>query len=307
MHQRKKKLLAVFVAIVFSTSTNVGQLRTQDITFNFNPPDGLIYYQTQITTKITTMGSSEKRTDITESKSKIEVKKTSKGYSITATPLAAIMTRNGEEVNNPVLSLLQNLSIVYEADEQGQLTSIKGFDKLSEILKASFPQHVVEQLSTLLNEEALVNKETAEWNGRIGDFAGAQVSIGDVFTSVSEFPLPTGESVKYYTATKIEEKAHCGNHNCVKIAFSYNSNPEALKEFVGDAIQDIAQSAGKSDVNFSLSQVEITGEGERLIDPTTMLIYSELIKRNMQMEMEVPGQGKLPTTQIEERKYIFEY
>ena len=307
MHPGKQQLLVILITIVFSASTHVGQHRTQEMTFNFNPPDGLVYYQTQITRKTTIMGASEKRTDITESKSKIEVKKTSTGYLITVTPSSAKMTRNGVEVNNPILLLLQNLSIVYEVDEQGQLVSIKGFEKLREMMKASFPPQVVEQLSSLLNEEALVNKETSEWNGRIGDFAGAQISVGDVFTGVSEFPLPGDESVTYYTVTKFEEIVPCGNRNCIKISFYYNSNPETLEEYVGDAIEDIARSAGKADGNFSLSKVEITGEGERLMDPATMLIYSELIKRNVRMEMEVPGQGKVPVTQIEERQYIFEY
>jgi hypothetical protein len=49
------------------------------------------------------------------------------------------------------------------------------------------------------------------------------------------------------------------------------------------------------------------GSGERLVDPATMLFYSETLTRTIQVPMEVPGQGKVPTTLEEKKTYHFDY
>ena len=56
----------------------------------------------------------------------------------------------------------------------------------------------------------------------------------------------------------------------------------------------------------SLSNAKIAGKGERIIDPATMLIYSETVERTTKMMMAVPGQGEVEMTSVDKREYGYE-
>ena len=43
--------------------------------------------------------------------------------------------------------------------------------------------------------------------------------------------------------------------------------------------------------------------GKRIVDPATMMIYSEIIERTISMKMNIPGQGKVDMTLFETREY----
>ncbi|MBN2088870.1 hypothetical protein JW964_04620, partial [candidate division KSB1 bacterium] len=158
-----------------------------------------------------------------------------------------------------------------------------------------------------LTEAALVQKEKSEWNALIGIFAGAAVNIGEVFTIEEQQPLPNGKSVPLYSAILIDSLLTYDNKECLRIAYTYHSNPENLASLVGITVQNIYESLGKSAESIVISDIVIEGEGERLIDPQTMLIYHEKIKHTTQLQMEVPEMGLVPVIQREEREYEFNY
>jgi hypothetical protein len=176
-------------------------------------------------------------------------------------------------------------------------------------MKATLPPAAVQSLSSVLSEEALVNKEKADWDGRISSFVGQKAEIGDAWTSTDRYPMPTGGTVEFYSATKLVGSAKAGGKDCVRIRFSYNTDANALKQFVGKLGKDIGQMTGSKSAAFKpgAGAATIVGSGERLIDPATMLIYSETLTRTIKMPMEVPGQGKVSTTLVEKKEYQFDY
>jgi hypothetical protein len=65
---------------------------SQEIKFNFNPPDELTFHQTLKTTKITDKSAAVKRTEISKAYAKIEMKGTPTGYTFTVTPVSLNMS-----------------------------------------------------------------------------------------------------------------------------------------------------------------------------------------------------------------------
>lgn len=308
--KRQKQVLISLVRVItiaFFIPCIVFEAIAQEFEFRFNPPDGIAFVQTSKITKIKDLGPLGKQTDETESKTKVVIKKTPSGYSAIFTPISATMSQDGKKVDNLILSLLQDIVVTYEVDAKGQLKTISGFDTLEKKIKETFPPEAVESLSTVINEQTMINKEKAEWNGRIGSFVGSRVNLGDVWTSTDEFALPKGGTVTFYSTTKVADKVKCGTWDCLQIQFSYNSDAKALKDFIGKVASDIAEAANSPKPKPEISEVEIDGGGERLIDPNTMLIYSETLTRTMKIPMEVPGQGKVMTTMQEKREYTFDY
>jgi hypothetical protein len=247
------------------------------------------------------------QTEVIDTRIEIHIKGTEAGYDFIMKPLYTKSTRDGQPVDNPVFGLLTKMRPVYHVDSAGQIVSIDGFNKLADLIAESVPPDMAPQMQAILSEETLVNGEITEWNGRIGDFVGAVVEAGDVFYSEAAVALPMGGSATYYSVIKIMETVQCGEKQCVRIGYSYNSDPEGLKQFMGDFFEEFAAAIDSSGVDVSVSGAEVTGEGERLVDPATMLIMSETVTRTIKMQVDVSGEEPVYGTVVEQREYKYEY
>jgi hypothetical protein len=278
-----------------------------EIGFRFNPPDGISFTQVLKTTKVTDLGPLGSRTDVTTSTTRVTISKSATGYTLVATPVSAKMTRNGKAVDNPLLDVLQDVVVTYELDREGRIRAVLGLEGIADKMKKALPAEVAEMLSSLIDPKAMVEREKAEWNARIGSFVGMKAKAGDVWIGTDRFALPTGGEIVYYTATRIAERTERDGHNCVRILMAYDSDAAALEGFAGKVGAKIAEEAGMTEGKLTVSDMKLSGTADRLIDPDTMLIYSEVDERTISGSMDVPGQGKVATKTVEKREYRFDY
>jgi len=279
----------------------------QEVNFRFNPPDDLTYLQKFSSTKTKKIDDGQTQIDIVNSDAKISFLKTADGYEVKAEIISMKMERDGQVIENPVWALMQKLVFTYHLDSTGNLMEITGFDEFADWMKQSLPPEAVKALSKVLNKEALLNKEIAEWEGRIGLFIGLTVNIGDTWTDTTDFVLPNGETIIFYNTTIIDELVEFNGKNCVRIKFQYTSDPENLSSVVKEVVEGVMSAVSDTAVKLDVSTNEIIGEGERIIDPSTMLIQWETIKRTIKMIMSIPGEGEVSIVTHEERIYTFEY
>ena len=303
----KSPSLVVLIFLLIVCCWGIGVSATaQEVHFRFNPPDDFpAYVSTYKNTQITDMGALGKRTRVSEGKAKVTIDKKPGGYSVTFMPISITMTQDGEPREDPILSFIQNITVIYELDVDGQLVKIRGFEGIIEKLKASLPGELPPTIATLLSEETLINRTTQEWDARIGSYVGMAAEIGDVWSGVEETPLPMGGTMAFYSVTKFAEQVKFDDVDCVRLEFSFNTDAEELKNFMGDLGEDLAEMADMEAAP-SVSNTKIVGKGERIIDPATMLIYSETVERTMKMMMAVPGQGEVEMTSIDKREYGYE-
>ena len=277
----------------------------QEIHFRFNPSYD-VYISTYKNTRIVNMGELGKQTRVSKAKAKITIDKTPQGYSVIAKPISFTMTQDGQPVEDPITSFIQNMTLTYELDAEGQLLEMRGFEGLIEKLEESLPIELPPQMASLLNEETLVNKSIQEWNARVGSFVGVDVEIGDVWAGVEEVPLPFGgESMKFYSVTKFAEQVVFDNVDCVRLEFAFNTDAEELTDFMGDVLGALTEIVETEEAP-SVSNSEVVGKGERIIDPTTMLIYSETVERTIKTAMTVPGREAVEMIVVEKREYGYE-
>lgn len=279
----------------------------QSATFTFRPPDKTQVRQTVKTTRTRDLGEAGKATDVTETVSRLIYRRTRQGYQLSAHPISATMTRNGQKVNNPLLAVLQDVVTVYQTDPEGRLVLIRGLDQVLEKARKSLPASAVESFASVLNEETLANREAAEWAGRVEALLSRRVRPGDAWAATDPFTLPGGEEIVFYSATKVVGWEKSGNRPCLRLQFSYHTDAQALRPFLGEAFETLQESLQKPEGKTPSPDFEIVGSGHRIIDPATMLIQSEIINRTIKMPVELPGHGMVATVTTETKEYRFEY
>lgn len=278
-----------------------------EIMFRFKPPDGTTYVETVKTTKVSHLGAEATRTDTSEVKAKTVITKTAGGYRAASTALSVSATRNGRPFADPLITSIKGLTIVHELDEHGQSLAIRGYDEFLKRMREQLDPAVIQAVSAVLNEEAMNNKTQAEWRGRVASFVGRAVRVGDAWEGVDEYSLPSGEKVVFYSITKVAERVKHAGRDCVKIEFHYDTDAEALGEFTGKILKDVRAVAGASGPELTVAGTKLTGGGQRVVDPATMLIYGETWTRTVEMPMNVSGRGIVTVKAQETREYSYDY
>ncbi len=281
----------------------------ESIKFIFMPGEKISFVQKLTAVKEKDMGSEGHQLDESVSTTKITISKTSSGWDVLVEPKSISIKRNGEEIDNPMVNLLSSAVIMYKLDPVGNIVDINGYEAFIETISKQIPPQVFQQLAPVLNIDALKAKETAEWNGRIGDYLGAEVKVGDAFVANSPYQLPDGATINYNITTNIAAIEPCAGKKCVHIKQTYNSQADNVAKMSGKIVNNVA-TAMESEIQASTSEnnsAYISGSVKRVIDPNTMLIYEEENKRIIEMKVDVPGVGLVPIKMTETRVYEFQY
>lgn len=292
---------------LFSASISANEKET--IKFVFSPGEKISFIQKLSVKKEKDMGDEGKQLDESISTTKITITRTKDGWDVLAKPIDVSMTRNGKEVNDPIATLLLSAVITYKLDTFGNILDVEGYERFIDRISKQLPPDIFQQLAPVLNIDAIKTKEIAEWNGRIGDYIGAEVKIGDRFSAEVPFQLPNGSTINYNVNTSIAAMEPCAKSQCVRIEQVYDSQTDELAKLSGNVLSNVTKAIapeiekGKPESNTST----ISGNVKRTIDPKTMLLYGEELTRVISMKMDVPGTGSSSLKVIETRVYEFLY
>jgi hypothetical protein len=304
--------LLLLTAGITQAQTTAAPQKQDEFTFQFLPPTS-----TRVTTayrlqKTRTVEGQPQVKDETESTSEGVFKRVGDGFEYSQKTLAVSMQRNGSPVNDPLLGLLAEVRPTFTISAEGAATQITGFANVEALVKSRMPPQVAAALAPVLNEAALVGRERAEWNARYADFAGGKFRIGDSIDVEAPQPLPTGETLMYTIRTTFPRWEPCPAGRCIRLEQVYESDAAALLRLSAGVVQTLAAAASAPASAVPVpepakSAARVSGSLSRLIDPGTMLIYSERVERVLTMQLQVPGKGMVPVTQQEVRTYAHSY
>jgi len=299
----------VAVSILLVLTNNSVAKENSTIKFFFAPPASTGFIQKLTVVKEKYLGEDIFQLDESVLSTKISITKTQSGWDALAESKVLSIKRNGEVIDNPIASLLASTVIAYKLDANGKILNIGGYEALIEAVSKQLPPEVYKQLTPILNIEAMKAKDIAEWNGRISEFVGAEVKVGDSFVANTPYQLPNGSAISYVVRTRIAAIVPCGKKKCVRIEQTYDTQADNLAKLSGEVVSNISQTItpelqkSNADNNTATIQGTIT----RVIDPKTMLIYEESANRTIVMRMDISGKGLVPVKTKESRKYEFIY
>ena len=304
-----KRLNCALAIILLAYFGNAISKESESIKFSFAPGENISFTQKLTTIRENDMGEKGKQLDEAVSTTMITIRKTKSGWDVLEEPRSFSMKRNGKEINNPIVSLLASAVITYKLDSAGNILDVDGYEPFIEGISKQVTPEVFTQLKPILDIDAMKSKEIAEWNGRIGDYVGAEVQIGDSFVADAPYQLSNGEIINYRVHTKIAAFTPCGNSKCIRIEQFYDSQADKLAKMTGEFVSDVIETAApeKNKADSESNTAVIKGTVTRVIDPDTMLIYEEESNRSIAMEIDIPGAGPVTVNTSETRKYEFEY
>jgi len=261
------------------------------------------------------------------------VSKTDDGWRYTGKLLQAETLRNERPFDQPVDEILGGLEIALVVGNGGDVTSVHGYDQVTSRLHELFPATVAEKLEPTLGSEALAARALEDWYARVGDFVGLTVSIGDLRTQTAPYLLPNGNELMSQVETRFAGWEKCPPGRCIRIETHYDSEAAAAIELgarlatakadpVADAVADPATASAQAGVapadaasadaeeastKAAQAKPRLVGNATRIIDPTTMLIYSESQEKTVSVEMQIEGLGPVALTVVETQVYSYEY
>lgn len=308
----RKSLIVIstlFIAPLAVLAQGAVPPQTKEFTFRFQPPDGTSVRQTYKLERKRTIEGQPTTRDEAETVTEGVFRRAGDGFEYSPKMISTSMRRNGAVINDPVSGLLSKVQVTYVISKGAEATDIRGFDEVERMVKSTMPPQLAAALAPILNESTLVAQQKAEWNARYSDFADGTFKIGDVIDVQAPQRLPNGETINYTIRTSFPSWELCPAGMCVRITQIYESDAAELAKLLDGVVGNVASAASASQMAPKVEggATRITGSLSRLIDPKTMLIYSEQVRRVISMRIQVPEQGTLPTVQEESRNYTYNY
>lgn len=271
---------AVMVAYVLLMPANVAASGPKETaTFRFAPLNGTKLtqvYRCSFNTSIKSKELQSSKSYTTLITRNIAYNQTPHGYSIVAQPTSASYYENESKtpISNPIVNAKMNLTITKEVGPDGQLLALRGIDKLPDLVKENLNK---KQLSpnTLVQikmaEENLITTYKLSWKEKVDDLIGRKVKPGDTWNSVGTATIPFLDST-----TTIPTKATfvgwvaVDGYECVRIKYYYNPSIQCIRKIFGAPLK-----GSEMQGLFDEADIQIIGEGERVVDPATLITYSE--------------------------------
>lgn len=205
------------------------------------------------------------------------------GYKVTAAPVSFVLKRAGKVETDALTQIVQTTPVTYRLDSTGRLLKIEGYEKLLETVSRVAPKEMEKVLPSLFGEKTLVEKETAVWRGRLGDALGKPVEKNAGWITDALSPLPDGSQARYYIATVVTGEQEKDGHRLVTQKFLFTADMSRLQSQANDLVRDVVKFANRPRPLTPLPGFSVSGHGERLVDPETMVVHSEKYSRNVQI------------------------
>jgi hypothetical protein len=301
---------AALLALSVPTSAQTkAEPEGEEFVFRFQPPDGIRVRLTYTLQRNRLIEGQPPTKDESETQTEGAFRRVGETFEYSPKTVAASMRRNGTPLNDPITGLLSKIQPTYVVSAGGEAISIKGFGEIEALIKSTMPAQLASALAPILNEATLVAQQKTEWNARYADFADGKFRIGDVIDVEAPQLLPNGTTITYTIRTKFPRWESCAAGKCIRLEQVYESDAAELARMAEGVTTRVAEAVSMAPPTpqSPKSAARITGSLSRLIDPKTMLIYSEQVKRTISMQLQVPGKGAVPTVQEESRTYSYAY
>jgi len=292
----------------------------QAFTFHLNPPDGVSTVQTDKTNIVEHLGDEKKREETDETKMRVTFKKAAKGFTATMSTISSSMTEMGKKVTPPEAALMKDVVLTYHLDPAGECKTITGFETLRKnMLQRIEYQRVAQhkpQQPKLANAyidqmiAGMIKQRTGEWHDEFTRFCGKTAKIGDSWHDSAPSRLPFVGTIALHRTITFAERAIVNGHNCVRVKYLTTTDPKEIQAAIKTELareKKIAAAQHIKDEYATVKDITVRQERVRVIDPATMLVYSESYADTQTIVVHRPKEGNVTAVTNEKRETTYEY
>jgi hypothetical protein len=274
----------------------------QSYTFSLNPKDGQVDVVRMVTSLTVTPGFEPPVSQRAEWLIESTAKKYINGLAITTRPLSYEMWYNGEPLGEGIGDALSDSAFTFLVDLRGELREIKGLDTFQAALQRSIPSHQVDSMAPELTR-ILGTALMQMWENEVGALFGKDFTVGEVWVGSDVAELPVVGKVPYASGYVFEEIIPCENAKCVRIILSYYADQRAAYRALGPKIGPDFEIplAGRTvpGVVELTSGIEVSGEGEWIVNPATGDTIEMRITKRFQYSANYQGKLEVPFSLVE--------
>ncbi|MEI7646639.1 MAG: hypothetical protein WCJ55_20390, partial [Chloroflexales bacterium] len=284
---------------------------TAAVTFRFNPPTGTAFTQTDTQTLTQTTTGQPTQTQTLEVKTKTVIDQTATGFNFTQTPLSKTTIVGSKRTTETDTDPVTSAPITLVLDAGGKAVAVQGFGKLQQRMldkvndesrKQGFDEKAIRAMFARLTA-----RQKAEWGQTISLYAGKTVSLNDRWADATK---PDEMGIVYKRITSFGPMKTINGKSCIRIAYAVTSDAASVRAALAKQerarAKAIAAQKGKAAASApKFLYFTATEQGERYVDPATMLTYVEHVMSSRTQVVNVPGKGKITIAAIEivEKRY----
>lgn len=301
LRQLSTKLILCLLVAGFAGSSAFAQR----ITFQLNPKIGVKWQETSRHTMSMQQGS-QTMSVMMEMQYQVTAKKTAVGYTYTLLPSKVIVKQDGKVITPTSAALTKGVRIAYAYNSKQKKMTATGFDKLLTNIKKTCSAELAKKLQPMFNPATLKATAEQEWQERVGRYINTTSIIGATKKITEKLPSPLGMPIPSTRAIKFVELRKVNNHSCVFITEQTTIDEKVVRDLFIKVMGSIPQGAQKGEIP-TVNKISVTGNGERLIDPTTMMIYGETRNYSLKMDFSTKTQKNMYVAYAQKNEYLYQY
>ncbi len=286
------------------------------VEFRLAPADGTRFLQTLVTQRNRSLEGIGKEEARAIGQTRYAIAQDDDGFTYSGRLVSSKTTRDGKTFDDPYGLVLTDVTVKLDVSPDGIVRRVHGYDGIRDRVKTLFSDEIATRLAPFVGSGVLAERAIADWRGRIGDYVGLTVSIGDTRTERQRYEIPGGGAIDYRVETRFAGWSPCDVGRCLRIETRYDSRNDARAESVirGATLSEyneqpagVESASGKTAPAKRSELPRIAGASTRLVDPSTMLIYSETEERTVWATLDISGLGAVKLTEVSTITYSYEY
>jgi len=171
--------------------------------------------------------------------------------------------------------------------DSGEAVEIEGLGAVSSAVLRHFQERGLVADPSAVAPVPSGDEALSVWNERVYALAGLRLLPGESAEATGRQELADDVALDYRVKMTLGTEVACpgeSKRRCVKLALEYSTTDEAAEAVRGRRLNDLSY-----DLTTVIDRAEITGTGERVLDPATLLVYDE--KREPVLRVTGTSQG----------------
>lgn len=275
----------------------MGSLSRLGIKMQFNPGEGIEYTEDiKSNLIISRQGTHEKHTFSRYITRNAVLKKEYGGFSVNYTPVKVKFEKDRKNISKKLSNVMGSIEIILKLKPDGLLNEINGFEKFDEIINEELPFWQRNSIIKIINGKALQEWERDNWENRIRDINGQTFKVNDIYTYADDYYLFVPEEnkdikFKYYKTIHVSEWVKVNEINCLKLNFYYNTDPDKIASQLNVKKEKLFSNGMTSKIKIEPA-ISLSGTGEMVIDPATLIMYNNNKNCEINFESITPEKRK---------------